>query len=262
MPLSSPERSDHLVPAVDRAMRVLDVLETEGHPLGISELARRLGGSKSQMLGVLETLRRHGLLERDEPTKHYRLGGKLVRLGQAALVGRDVIALARPWLGRLAAETGESVALLIPSGDRALILDKAEAGEPAVRVSVPVGLRIPLEAGAVGKAFFAFASRTDDGPSRARHRRFTARSITEPAAYHRELLEVRRRGYAIDDEEYLDGVRAAAAPVFDSLGSVVAAVLVVGLTGSFGADRFESVGEAVARAAMRISSELGAARGI
>src|SRR5919197_6715038 len=139
-----------LVPAVDRAARVLALLEAEGRPLGISDLARRLNASKGSVRDVLETLRSHGLLERDDANKQYRLGPRLVRLGHAAQDGLDLARVAGPFLTRLTEVTGETALLLTRQGDRALILAKAEAGETAMRVSAPVGRRIPLIAGAVG----------------------------------------------------------------------------------------------------------------
>ena len=76
--------------------------------------------------------------------------------------------------------------------------------------------------------------------------------------YRQELERVRRHGYATDDEEYLNGVRAASAPVFDARGRLVAAVLVVALTGSLAAEALPATGQRTAAAARAISAALGA----
>ena len=249
-----------IVPAVDRAARLLAFLEAEKRPLGISDLARRLDASKGSVRDLLETLRTHGLLERDEQSKQYRLGAGLVRLGNAAAGQLDLQTIARPVMARLAEQTGETILLLRPQGERALIAEKTEAGRTTMRVSAQVGRRIPLLAGAGGKIFLTWS----EGGTLDRLLdvlpRYTENTIVDRAAYEAELRAVRRLGYALDDREYLEGVRAAGAPVFDARGTLCAALLAVGLAGSLSAERLRPVAEATARAAESISAALGAPR--
>jgi len=223
----------------------------------ISELARELGINKGTMRDLLETLRAHGLLERDEERKQYRLGPRLARLGMAALGQLDLARAAHAYLINLAHEIGGAVLLLVRDGDRATIVDKADAGQVAVQVSATVGRRIPLAAGACGKIFLSYV----EPGERARHLnqlRATPRTIRDPGAYDAELERVRRAGYATDDEEYLIGVRATSAAVFDSRGRLAAAVLVVGLSGSLPAQGLAATGAATAATARAISLALGA----
>jgi DNA-binding IclR family transcriptional regulator len=248
-----------LVPAVDRAARLLELLESGGRPMTISELARELGINKGTMRDLLETLRAHGLLDRDEVHKRYRLGPHLARLGMVALGQMDLPSVARPFLVDLADEVDGAVLLVVRQGDRATIMDKVDGGRVAVQVSATIGRRIRLAAGAVGKVILAEL----DAAERARHladlTHPTPKTITDPARYATELEQVRRLGYATDDEEYLTGVRATAAPIFDARGKLAAAVLVVGLTGSLPLEDLARTGEATARAAHAISLALGAA---
>jgi IclR family acetate operon transcriptional repressor len=256
--LSKNPAAARLVPAVDRAARLLEVLESGGRSMTISELARELGINKGTMRDLLETLRAHGLLERDEDRKQYRLGPRLARLGMAALGQLDLASVARPYLVDLALEINAAVLLVVPHGDRATIVDKVDGGRVAVEVSATVGRRIRLAAGALGKIFLA----TVDNPSRARYladlTHPTQRTIIDPADYAAEIERARREGYATDDEEYLAGVRATAAPVVDARGRVVAAVLVIGLTGTLRVEDLARVGVACGRAARAISAALGA----
>jgi IclR family transcriptional regulator, KDG regulon repressor len=247
-----------LVPAVDRAARLLERLESAGRPMTISELARELGINKGTMRDLLETLRAHGLLERDEARKRYRLGPHLARLGMAALGQMDLASVARPYLVDLADEISGAVLLVVRQGDRATIVDKVDGGRVAVEVSATIGRRIRLAAGAVGKVILAEV----DEAERARHladlTHPTPRTITDPALSAVELERVRCLGYATDDEEYLTGVRATSAPIFDARGRLAAAVLVVGLTGSLPLADLARTGEATSRAARAISIALGA----
>lgn len=226
----------------------------------ISELARQLGINKGTMRDLLETLRAHGLLERDEGRKQYRLGPRLARLGMAALGQLDLASVARPYLADLAQEINGAVLLVVPDGDRATIVDKVDGGRVAVEVSATVGRRIRLAAGALGKIFLASV----DAASRAQYladlTHPTARTITDPVDYAAEIAAARRQGFATDDEEYLAGVRATAAAVRDARGRVVAAILVIGLTGTLSVADLSTVGAACGRAARSISAALGAPR--
>lgn len=247
-----------MVPAVDRAARLLDILGSAGRAMTISELARELGINKGTMRDLLETLRFHGLLERDETRKEYRLGPRLARLGMAALGQLDLASVARPFLVDLAERVNGTVLLVVPHGDRATIVDKVDGSRLAVEVSATVGGRIRLAAGACGKVFLAFTDGLDPSRYLADLQHPTPRTIMDPAEYAAELERVRQLGYATDDEEYLTGVRAASAPVFNARGRLAAAVLVVGLTGSLPVADLPRAGEASAEAARGISVALGA----
>jgi DNA-binding IclR family transcriptional regulator len=246
-----------LVPAVDRAARILEVLNAESRPMTISELARALGISKGTTRDLLETLRVHGLLERDDARKTYRFGPRLARLGMAALGQLDLSTLAHPFLVELSEQVAGTVLLVVPHGDRATIVDKADTGRLAVEVSANVGSRIRLAAGACGKVFLAYAVAPDLGRYLADLTHPTSRTILDADVYRHELERVRREGYATDDEEYLTGVRATSAPVFDARGRLIAAVLVVGLTGSLPLEALPSTGERTAATARAISAALG-----
>ncbi len=258
--LSKEPNLPRLVPAVARAARLLEVLESGGRPMTISELARELGINKGTMRDLLETLRAHELLERDAERKTYRLGPRLARLGMAALGQLDLASVARPFLLGLAEQLGGTVLLVVPHGDRATIVDKVDGGRVAVDVSATVGRRIRLAAGACGKVFLACSpeesERLDHHLAALTHP--TPRTIVDPVAYMRELERTRRLGYATDDEEYLTGVRAASAPVFDARARLAAAVLVIGLTGTLPASELPRIGETTARSARAISAALGA----
>jgi DNA-binding IclR family transcriptional regulator len=246
------------VPAVDRAARLLDLLEAGGRPRTISDLARELGLNKGTTRDLLETLRAHGLLERDAERKQYRLGPRLARLGMAALGQLDLPSVAHPYLVELAAETGGAVLLLVRHDDRATIVDKADAGQVAVEVSATVGRRVPLAAGACGKVFLAHVPPDERGRFLSHVGPGTPHTIRDPERYAHELEQVRCRGFATDDQEYLPGVRATAAPVYDARGQLVASLLVVGLTISLSVEALVPTGEATARVAQAISAALGA----
>ncbi|HWP28904.1 MAG TPA: IclR family transcriptional regulator [Chloroflexota bacterium] len=248
-----------LVPAVDRAIRILDALRRDPQAGGISELARRLGLHKATVRDILLTLHHHGLVERDPLTARFRLGYGLYAYVGALGEGSALPAVARPFLRQLMEQTGETVLLGMRDGERILIVDKEEPPRD-LKISAPVGRRLPLYAGSFGKVLLADLepAQLEQLLARRPPPAFTARSVTDPAAYRALLQQVRERGYAVDDEEYLDGVRAVTAPIRGADGATLAALTVVGFTTRIPDARLALLVDAVVAAARQISLRLGA----
>ncbi|MDR7474388.1 MAG: IclR family transcriptional regulator [Armatimonadota bacterium] len=251
-------RAPRLVPAVDRAVRVLRALAADGASPRLSDLSQALGVSKSSLSGLLATLEHHGLVERDAESRVYRLGGALMELGSAAQRELDLARAARRPLERLRDTVGETAVLHVPAGDGAVIVARAES-RPRLKVVAPLGHRLPPLAGAVAKVLLAHRPEADLAPLlRGGLPAFTRRSVTDPQRYLEELRRVRRRGYALDDEEYLPGVCALSAPVYDVLGRLAGTVTVVGSSARLSRSRLRAAAREVRAAAREISQRLGA----
>ena len=213
-------------------MRVLGLL-SDGLERGLSEIARELSISKSTLYGILYTLEREGFLRRDSRTKKYALGPALFELLGKGLSELELRKVAAGFLQKLYEVSGETVFFGIVKGERVIVLEVLESDKD-LKVTSRVGARIPLYAGALGKAFLA---RLDDEEVRRILRErglkaYTPRSITDIEAYLKELRKVREEGVAIDDEEYLEGVRAVAAFV-DTPVPPPAAIWIVGFSSTF-----------------------------
>ncbi len=248
-----------LVPAVDRAVRVLRALAGDDGEPRLSDLSRRLRFSKSTLSGLLATLEHHGFVEREDGTRAYRLGAAVLELGHSVLRRQDIRQIARPHLVRLRDVLGETAVLHVPAGHEAIIVERAESNHD-LKVVAPPGHRLPPFAGAVAKVFLA--SLPDDQLTAVLKTRalpaFTPHSITTPDRYMEDLRRVRRRGYATDDEEYLPGVRAVSAPVRNARGRTPATVTVVGSAARLTRERVPEAVAAVTAAAEAISRSLGA----
>lgn len=253
-----PDDSPQLVPAVDRAIRMLAALRGVSEGKGISDLARDLAIPKSSAFQIAATMVHHGLLERDGTTRRYRLGRALDALAGGAGARADVSALAVPHLRGLARHTGLTALLGLYTSSGTVLGAKADSPEP-LGIGAPVGFELERWAGAFGKIYAAAL----DEPRRRRLLRrrlpaYTARSIVAPAAMERELEGVRRRGVAIDDEEYLDGIRAVAAPVHDGSGALVGSLCVLGLAARLDDGRMAGAADRARAAAAALSLDLGA----
>ncbi len=248
-----------LVPAVDRAAHILRVLADTKTPLGVSELSRQLGLNKSTTHDILNTLCHHRLLERDEPTKTYRLGYALAELGQRVDERLDLRIIAHAWIVRLSEELDETVFLGTYQDGYVTIIDKQEASHD-VKITSPLGRRMHYSAAAFGKLFLAAMNDTQVNQLLAEKplRPATPKSIIRPNAYRATLRQVRVQGYAVDDEEYIPGVRAVSAPVNDAQGHVIAGLCVVGFGTRIAHDRLGEIAKQTRRAAEAISRELGA----
>lgn len=197
------------VPAVARAAGILRTLAGRREAT-LTDLARSVGIYKSTAHGILGTLTAFDLVERDPATRRYRLGPALVTLGRAAQDPHDLGALTRPDLVHLSRLTAETVALHTVDGEGSVIVASEESPQ-RLKVTAPPGFRMPAYAGAVAKVLEAFDAAPRPRP--ARLPAFTSRSITRPDRWDRELRKVRQAGFAIDDMEYQDGIRAVSAPV-------------------------------------------------
>jgi DNA-binding IclR family transcriptional regulator len=211
------------VGSVARATQLLDELAGSEQPLGVNELARRIGVNASTASRLLATLQDAGLVTRTD-SGPYRLGLKLVTLSDRVLASLDVRALARPLLARLVIETGETATLSLPGETEAITVDFVPSPSSVVSMA-RVGRPSVSHATAAGKVMLAFAGGRavpETLPS------FTPRTITDPAALAAELDTVRARGWAEAVGEREADLAALAAPAFGRHGELAAILGVQG----------------------------------
>ncbi len=261
-PLTETTTTANLVPAVERAIRILLAFESGDAEYGVSELSRMLDLNKSTAYDILNTLAHFGFLERNEATKKYRLGPTLLQLGHLVQARATLREISRPRLRALADEFGQTAILGQFTVENDILTVDAVVPEGTLSISTTVGRRLPHSAGAFGKIFHAALPLEELDALLARQglRRFTEHTIVDVAAYKRELVKVRTLGYALDREEYLEGVCAVAAPIVDRDGHVVASLCVVGFSSQLNDELLRRLTQAVPAACQQISVSLGATR--
>ena len=205
---------EYSVPSVIKAFKMLEIISESGMDMSISELSRGLELSKGTVFAITSTLGKLGVLVRDPVTKKFSLGYTLLELGRKAFTREDVRKVAREPMEDLMEEIQETVFLGVLNGDHVTILDVVES-KRELKITAPSGTRLPLLAGATGKVFLANIDR-----DRAREvidslglTAYTPNSIIDVHRYMEELEEVKERGFATDDEEYIRGIRALACPL-------------------------------------------------
>jgi DNA-binding IclR family transcriptional regulator len=242
---------------LERGLRLLQFFAAAGEATP-AEAAKATGLSRSATYRIADRLRGWGFLEANPATEALRLGSEAVRLGMAALASLEVTRLAPPHLRRLADQTQETVNLAVVDGDEVVYIHKEE-GTLAVKMSAQLGSRRPLHCTALGKAWLAALPPPEELAARLAGlelTRHTPATITDPAALAAELERVRRRGWAVDDEEVEEGVYCLGAAVRDHRRSAVAAISVAGPAYRLRA-RADQVGALVAETAAAISRRLG-----
>ncbi|MDB5897018.1 MAG: IclR family transcriptional regulator [Ramlibacter sp.] len=214
--------------SVAASLRLLKAFTAQEPEIGISELARRLGLGKSTVHRLASTLSAEGFLEQNPQDGRYRLGLALFSLGTLVRRRMDIATEALPHLHTLREKSNETVHLAVLDGEDIVYLYNLES-QQAIRIRSYLGVRKPAFCTSEGRAILAFSPA--DAVARALPPKLAARTaatLTDAAAVRRALDEVRRAGYAVDDEESEEGQRGIAAPVRDASGSVVAAVGMAG----------------------------------
>jgi DNA-binding IclR family transcriptional regulator len=215
------------VAAVERSLRVLEELASAGGELGTNELARRTGVNASSVSRLLATLASRGYVEHLENTGRYRLGLRLLQLGNVVLAGLDVRELARAHLEELVEETGETATLSVPGEQNAVTVDFVQSGS-SVQSVARLGRPSVAHATAAGKVLLAFG---DVPLPSGRLQRFTPTTITDPRKLAAAVERVRRDGWAEAAGERERDLNAIAAPVFGADGPLAG---IVGLQGPHG----------------------------
>ncbi len=217
--------------------------------VGVRELAAALRLTRGTAHRVLLSLMHCGVLRRDGESMRYRLGPRLIEIAAAHRQSLNLGSLALPYMKRLVEETNETVFLGVLDGSDIVIIDRVDSPEP-LRMSAELGVREPIDRTSIGKIILAHfsASRFDQIPFQA---------DIDIEVLRNELDIARRRGWALDNEDFHDGVRCIGAAIFDVDGVVAGAVSVSGPRVRVTDDRLESLGEAVKATAANISRELG-----
>lgn len=255
VPLPEPKAGG--VPALERALSVLEALAQSRKGYSVSELSRRLGLPKSSLHLILRTLERRGYLQKQSAGGRYKFGLKLISLSRTALDGVELRDEARPALAALAQRTGLTVHMGVLERSEIVIIERLDSASP-IRVVSWIGRRMDLNSTAVGKALIAYLSEgdfeTEVRPSQLT--RHNERTIGTMSALRKELDRVRQLGYSLCDEEDEIGVRCVGAPILNARGHAIAAISVAGTTLQIPTERIPALGAEVRAAAADISARV------
>lgn len=257
--LAKPPARTYRVEALARGLAVLSRFDQTTRDLSLTEIAASTGLSKSTTFRILKTLEEAGYLARHSGTQRYSPGLKVLELGFTALSNLGIRDAARPHLERLSQETGETASLSLLDGLEVVYIDRVR-NRSIVGVVLGLGSRIPAHCASMGKAMLAhlpaeaLATLLEGAPLIP----CTPRSIVDTAAIQRELARIRRRGFALNEQELELGLRAVAAPIWDHNRQVVAAINTTGSVRTISRRRLiDELAPRVKAAAGQISRAIG-----
>lgn len=249
--------------SLERGLAILSAFGSDRATIGVSELSRDLGLSRSTTHRYIATLAALGYLQQDAETKRYRLGPRVLDLGFAAINSMDIRELSVPHLQALSDVTGFTVNMAILDGADVVYIERcrtSRSGQREIDLNLHVGSRLPAYCTAMGKALLAFVpkERLDQlldgidlvarGPN----------TITKRTALLAELERVRALDIAVNNEELAYGLRSIASPIRSRGGDVVAALnLAVHRSMVSMDDLVERYGPQVRQTAAAVSAELG-----
>jgi len=247
------------IQSIERAAAILRLLSGRTRRLGVVDLAGELGLPKGTVHGLLRTLQHVGFVEQDEETGKYQLGAALLHMGSSYLDGNELRTRALNWSDSLATRTNESVRIGTLHEGQVLIVHHVFRPDDSLQ-TLDVGALLPAHASALGKILLAHHAYAAAELARHGLESFTPATITDPEALERELERVRKRGWAADIGELVNGEVSCAAPILDRRGVTVGAMGVSGPPDRLLAAR-QPRGDVVAfvrEAARAVSRELGA----
>jgi DNA-binding IclR family transcriptional regulator len=247
------------IQAIERAVAILNAFSVDDPELGVTELAERVGLHKSTVHRFMVNLDAAGLVERNPRTGRYRLGLHIFELGGLVMQQMNLWDEALPFLESLVRDTGETGHLAVLDGGEAIYIERVEARR-ALRVPSAIGRGYPAHATNLGKVLLADLprERVAEIVSERGLAAYTPNTITDLGALEAELESIRERGYAIDDEEYDEGLRCIGAGVRDHSGHVVSALGIGGPVTRITPERVDELAGLVMAAASGLSRRLGA----
>ena len=217
------------VPAIDKCFSILQLFAKSKRTLGISEISKQLELNKSTVFNIIYTLKELEILEQYHDGK-FHFGTLLYLLGNANGKKSELIQTVHPYLEKINRETKLSAFLGIRSELRAIIVDKVDTAYD-IKISSEIGMRLPLLAGAGGKALLCQLpnKEIDLIVSDNALKPFTCKTCTDRNEFIKDVLKIREDGIAFDDEEYIEGIVAFAVPLKAYQQDLQAAIWAVGL---------------------------------
>ncbi len=242
---------------VAKAINIVEILASKADVgISLTDLSALIAMPKSSTHRYLGTLQELGLAERKDGERYF-LGAKVIEIAGAFLAKSDLRNESQSAMNELAEKTGETVHLAVPSAREVVYIAKVESLH-ALGMSSHLGSRSPMYCTSLGKAILAFSNPelieavlADEKEAR------TVRTKTSPSALRAELVTIRSRGFALDDEENEPGIRCVGAPVLDYSGKAIAAISISGPSERITLERAMELGPIIWKSTQQVSKRWG-----
>jgi len=248
---------ERTVIVLEKTLDIIEYLSLADAPASLSQIAKDTQISKTTVHRLLQTLLARHYVEKNE-MQQYSVGWKLIQLVSNQINHLELQTEAHPILANLAAELGLSVHLGILDGLEIVYIEKMRTSASAGNYS-NVGYRSPAHCSSMGKCLLSCMSghQLDVFLDSCRFEKYTERTLTNMSDFRKYLKQVRKQGWAIDDEEYLTGHRCIGVPVYDYRGEAIASISASGSKLEISDERLKFIIGQVKDAAAQISRRMG-----
>lgn len=247
------------VPAVEKCVRLIQVLCESSKPLTLTEIAKGVGTNNNMAYRILRTLEAEGWIIQEKPGPKYRMSLRPFHFTSMPASRMDLTTAALEPMLQFWEKHGECCYLGVLDGDRVLYLETMDAVGGSVRIAVSRGERYILHTAAPGKVLLAHNEDVAEALLSAGLERYTENTICEPDEFHAEMQRIRENGYALDNEEGARGLLCLAVPIFNNESKVIGTFGISSLTVNYADidEVFDKLGEDVIEVGKQISAALG-----
>lgn len=240
-----------------RALEIIEAVARARRPMAVSELTEALDLPRPTAHRLITLLIEEGFLLRQIGSRKLVVGPHMLRIGMSAMTQEDDRGARRAILQEVADETGETVNLSMPDGDKMVYVERVETDWP-LRLQFAIGSRVPLHCTAAGKLYLSQLSQhARKSLIRAMPlKRHTPNTITDPIALEAAVTAISKTRFGLDDEELLQGMVAAAVPITDSAGTMIAAVAVQAPVARFAMNDLRQFEPLLRKASIRLAGVL------
>lgn len=260
---AAPAAATGQVQSLTRGLKLLEWIAESHSGVALTELAQQAGLPNSTTHRLLSTMQQLGFVHQVGDLGHWSIGAHAFVVGSSFLQSRNLLAIVHPILRKLMEDSGETVnlAVLDCQDHQAIIVDQVQCTQ-LMRMSAPIGGKLPMHASGAGKAFLAQLN--EDQVTELLHRQglhaYTPATLVSPLHLKDDLAQARKRGYSFDDEEHALGLRCVAACIYDEHREPFAAISISGPISRITDDRVTEFGAMVIKAAKEVTLKYGGVR--
>ncbi|MHC6179320.1 IclR family transcriptional regulator [Clostridium sp. JNZ X4-2] len=214
------QKSDYNINSLIKSMKILEYLLENGE-MSILELSNTSNIGKSTVHRILGTFKSIGYVDQNVENSKYYATLKIFELGNKVVNRIPLKKIVRPYIEELYEKCHETVNFAVIDKNEIIFLDKIITREP-LRIELEVGKRVPAYCSSLGKAILAFRPNLDI--SQFNFHKITNNTIDSLEKFEDELVEIREKGYSMDNEEYINGLICLAVPIKNQLNNSIGAI--------------------------------------
>lgn len=241
-----------------RTLDILEFLAKSEKPLSLDEITKKINKNKTAVFRSLQTLIYKNYVAQDKNTNKYFVTLKLSTLGREVMQRIDLGEIVFPFMKDLVEEVNLSVHCSTRERNEIVFIYNVDPSNSDFKISFDLGKRSPIYCTAAGKIFLAYLSENDREEliANLNFKQFTQNTITDLNILRKELDQILKKGYAIDNEEHNQGIMCVGAPIKDYDGNVNIAISIIGLASNIKSKGVHRLGNIIKETALQISQKM------